>query len=148
MQKFTPYFQLYLRLALGISFFVFGLDRLGAWGKYGEHGISWGDWQHFMVYAKDVMQFLPASVATVFAVIATIAEITFGALLVLGLFTRIAAIGGGLLTLLFGTSMAISHGIMEPLSYSVFTASAGGFLLATVNEYRWGIDDWFRKKRE
>ena len=143
MQKISPYIQLYLRIALGAGYLTLGLDRLGVWGKYGQPGISWGDWKHFMIYASDVMRFLPYSVAAIFAVIATIAEITFGALLLIGKWTRIAAIGSGFLTLFFGISMAISHGITDPIGYSVFTVSAASFLLATVDRYRWGIDDWF-----
>jgi uncharacterized membrane protein YphA (DoxX/SURF4 family) len=147
MNKFSPYIQLYLRLALGVGFLVPGLDRLGVWGKPGSPGVSWGDWQHFVASAADIMRFLPYSIASVFAVIATIAELTFGTLLLLGLWTRVAAVGAGLLTLLFGLSMAISHGIVEPLSYSVFTASAGSFLLSTVGRYKWGFDDWFGRKK-
>ncbi len=72
MNKFSPYIQLYLRLALGVGFLVPGLDRLGVWGKPGSPGVSWGDWQHFVASAADIMRFLPYSIASVFAVIATI----------------------------------------------------------------------------
>jgi uncharacterized membrane protein YphA (DoxX/SURF4 family) len=146
MQKISPFIQLYLRLALGIGYLVPGLDRLGVWGKPGQPGISWGDWQHFMQYAGDVMRFLPYNVAYVFAVIATIAEISFGMLLITGKFTRAAAAGSGVLTLLFGTAMATSHGVVEPLSYSVFTVSAGSFLLATTDNYKWSLDALATKK--
>jgi len=142
MKKATSVRQLCLRIALGIGFITPGLDRLGVWGKYGQRGISWGDWQHFMVYAADVMQFLPGPLITALAITATVCELLFGALLLVGLFTRVAAIGSGMLTFCFAVSMAISHGVVEPLSYSVFTVSAASFLLAGVEKYRWSLDLW------
>ena len=146
MEKFRNLTQLFLRLALGIGYLVPGFDRLGVWGKYGERNISWGDWQHFIKYAGQVMSFLPSSLVNVFAIMATIAEIGFGVLLLVGRWTRIAAIGSGILTLFFALSMAISFGIVSPLSYSVFTASAASFLLATLPACKWSLDNVFLSK--
>ena len=146
MEKFRNLTQLFLRLALGIGYLVPGFDRLGVWGKYGERNITWGDWQHFIKYAGQVMSFLPSSLMNVFAVMATIAEIGFAVLLLLGRWTRMAALGSGILTLFFALSMAISFGIVSPLSYSVFTASAAGFLLATLPAYKWSLDSVFPSK--
>ena len=146
MEKFSSLTQLFLRLALGIGYLVPGFDRLGVWGKYGERNISWGDWQHFIKYAGQVMSFLPSSLVNVFAIMATIAEIGFGVLLLVGRWTRIAAIGSGILTLFFALSMAISFGIVSPLSYSVFTASAASFLLATLPACKWSLDNVFLSK--
>lgn len=39
MKKFSSFAQLYLRIAIGISYLVFGLDRLGAFGKPGDKNI-------------------------------------------------------------------------------------------------------------
>ena len=133
-------------MALGIGYLVPALDRLGAWGKNGEPGISWGDWQHFMQYAREVMGFMPASLITIFAATATIAEISFGILLVIGKWTKLAALGSGVLALLFAVSMAISFGIVSPLSYSVFTVSAASFLLAAVDTYKWSLDSLIHSK--
>ncbi len=141
MKKLQSPAQMFLRVALGIGYLVPALDRLGVWGKNGQPGISWGDWQHFIQYAKEVMSFIPPSLVTVFAVIATIAEICFGVLLLIGKWTRPAAMGSGVLALLFATSMAISFGIVSPLSYSVFTVSAASFLLATMDKYNWSMDN-------
>ena len=140
MIKFSSLFQLYLRIALGTAYLVFGLDRLGVWGSYGEKNVSWGDWKHFMQYASEVMRFLPSSIVPVLAVIATVCELTFGFLLIIGKWTRWVAIGSGFLALAFAVSMAISFGIMSPLSYSVFTVSAASFLLSTVPKYKWSVD--------
>lgn len=140
MNKFASVFQLYLRIALGTAYLVFGLDRLGVWGSYGGKNISWGDWKHFMQYASEVMSFLPQSIVPLSAVIATICELTFGLLLIIGKWTRWASLGSGFLALLFAVSMAISFGIVSPLSYSVFTVSAASFLLSTVPKYKWSLD--------
>ena len=141
MEKLRGFAQLFLRWAIGIGYLVPGLDRLGVWGKNGEPGISWGDWQHFVKYAGEVMSFMPASIVNVFAVTATIAEIVLGVLLVAGKWTKFAALGSGILALSFAIAMAVSFGIVSPLSYSVFTVSAGSFLLATIGKYKWSLDN-------
>ena len=140
MEKLQGFAQLFLRLAIGIGYLVPALDRLGVWGKNGEPQISWGDWQHFVKYAGEVMSFIPGSLVNVFAVIATVAEIVFGILLLAGKWTKFIAAGSGILALLFALSMAISFGIVSPLSYSVFTASAASFLLGTIGKYKWSLD--------
>ena len=63
-----------------------------------------------------------------------------GLLLIAGIFTRIAAFGSGLLLLLFGLSMALALGVKGPLDYSVFSAAAAGFLLATADTYPLSVD--------
>jgi putative oxidoreductase len=67
-------------------------------------------------------------------------------LLLVGRWTKIAALGSGMLSLFFALSMAISFGIVSPLSYSVFTASAASFLLATLPAYKWSLDNVFISK--
>ncbi|MGC4100800.1 hypothetical protein [Ferruginibacter sp.] len=141
MKRSQQYAQLFLRLSIGIGYLVPALDRLGLWGKNGEPQISWGDWQHFIKYAGEVMSFIPASLVNPFAVTATIAEIIFGILLLAGKWTKCAATGSGILALLFALSMALSFGIVSPLSYSVFTVSAASFLLATIDQYKWSLDN-------
>lgn len=148
MKKQFSYAQLYLRLALGIDFLVPGLDRLGAWGPHGNPNVSWGDWQHFSNYAHQVMGFLPAGLAEALAILATIAEIAFGILLILGWLTRPVATGSGVLLLCFALSMMVSLGVTAPLNYSVFAASAGSFLLATIPAYKWSIDNWLLNKNK
>jgi putative oxidoreductase len=108
--------QLYLRLALGIDYIVIGLDRLGAWGPHGKPYVSWGDWAHFSAYAHQLMFFLPYGLAEVLAVLATVCELLFGSLLVIGWFTRWAAIGSGLLALCFALSMVAALGITSPIN--------------------------------
>ena len=74
------------------------------------------------------------------AVAATIGEGLFGLLLLLGWYTRIGALGSGVLSLCFAIAMAVSFGIDSPLGYSVFALSAGSFLLAGLPYYPWSID--------
>lgn len=138
--------QFYLRLALGIDFLVLGLDRLGVWGPNGGQNISWGDWHHFSIYAHQVLFFLPASIAEVMAILATIFEISFGLMLVIGLFIKWAALGSGILTSCFAICMAAAFGISSPINYSVFTVSAASFLLACLPEQGWSLDSYLKRK--
>ncbi|WP_158559237.1 DoxX family protein [Deminuibacter soli] len=147
MKRYSALAQLYLRLALGTGFTVLALDRVGVWGHYGDTYVSWGDWHHFSAYAHQVMGFLPYSIAEVLAVLASVAELVFGVLLLTGFHTRKAAMGSALLTFCFSVSMAISFGITSPINYSVFTVSAASFLLAGIPEYKWSIDQFLLKHR-
>jgi putative oxidoreductase len=135
--------SIYLRLAIGASYAWEVADRLGLFGPNGQPHVGWGDWKHFTAYAKQVMSFLPEGIVNPLATVATIGEGGFGLLLILGLFTRMAAIGSGILSLCFAIAMAISFGIESPLGYSVFTLSAASFLLASLTQYSWSLDKWF-----
>ncbi len=133
--------QLYLRVAIGSAYLWEVADRLGILGAHGQPHVGWGDWQHFADYAHQVMAFLPSGIIPLFAIIATIGEGLFGALVLLGLYTRIAAIGSGILSFCFALAMSISFGIESPLGYSVFTLSAASLLLATLPEYNFSLDN-------
>lgn len=139
--------SLYLRIAIGSAYLWEVADRLGMLGVNGKPHVSWGDWEHFIAYAAQVMSFLPASLIPVLAALATIGEAVFGLLILLGLFTRQAALGSGTLSLGFAVAMAISFGIESPLGYSVFTLSAGSFLLATLPNYSWSLDSRLMNKK-
>ena len=138
--------SLYLRLAIGSAYLWEVADRLGILGANGHPHVGWGDWAHFIAYARQVMSFLPASFVPFFATIATVGEALFGLLILIGLFTRIAAIGSGILSLCFAVAMALSFGIDSPFGYSVFTLSAASFLLATLQHYACSIDSWLSTK--
>src|SRR3984893_5162519 len=117
---------LYARLALGVAFLSAVADRFGLWGKYG----GWGNFANFTKYTAEVNSFLPASMAPFLAWAATIAELSLGILLILGLWMRWTACSAAALLFLFGTSMAISFGLKSPLYYSVFSSPAVALLLA------------------
>ena len=116
----------YARVALGAAFLSGIASRFGLWGK----GVGYGDFAHFMQYTAEVNSFMPAASIPFLAWAATAAELLFGVALVAGIRVRWAALGSAVLLALFGTAMAISFGIKEPLDYSVFSASAGALLLA------------------
>jgi uncharacterized membrane protein YphA (DoxX/SURF4 family) len=138
--------SLFLRLAIGFGYLWEVADRLGLIGAHGQPHVGWGDWSHFLDYARQVMGFLPGNGVPVLAVFATLGEAVFGTLLVIGLFTRIAAIGSGILSCCFALAMAVSFGIESPLGYSVFSLSAASFLLASLPAYKWSLDSWLGLK--
>jgi putative oxidoreductase len=117
----------YARFALGAAFLSAVADRFGLWGKYG----GWGNFAKFTEYTRQVNSFLPAFVIPFLAWAATVAELSLGIALIIGIWPRWAAFGAATLLLLFGTAMAISFGIKSPLDYSVFSASAAALLLAS-----------------
>jgi putative oxidoreductase len=125
---------LYVRLALATPFLSAVADRFGLWGKYG----GWGNFGNFEKYTGEVNSFLPASIIPFLAWTATIAELSLGLLLILGLWTRWVAFSAAALLFLFGISMAISFGLKSPLDYSVFSASAAALLLALYGSRRSG----------
>ncbi len=123
---------LYARIALGAAFLSAVGSRFGLYGK----NVGWGTFSNFLKYTAEVNSFMPASTIPFLGWTATIFETAFGIALILGLWTRLAALGSALLLALFGTAMAISFGIRSPLDYSVFSASAGALLLALFESRR------------
>src|SRR5215471_5195744 len=117
---------LYARIALGTAFLSAVADRFGLWGKYG----GWGNFTNFEKYTAQVNSFMPASVIPFLAWAATVAGLSLGLALIIGIWTRWVAICAAVLLFLFGTAMAVSFGIKSPLDYSVFSASAGALLLS------------------
>ncbi len=120
---------LYARLAIGGVFLSAVADRFGLWGPYGKHNVSWGNFHSFTVYVAKVNSFLPASWAPALAWMATAPEFSLGIALIIGLWPRRVCLASATLLAMFGIAMAISFGIESPLSYSVFSASAGALLL-------------------
>ena len=146
MQLNSKLSSLYLRLAIGSAYLWEVADRLGILGVNGHPHVGWGDWAHFITYARQVMSFLPAGIVPFLATMATVGEALFGLMILIGFFTRIAAIGSGILSLCFAVAMALSFGIDSPFGYSVFTLSAASFLLATLPYYPWSVDSWLSAK--
>lgn len=133
-------YTVFLRLALGAAFLSAVADRFGLWGPLGTRNVGWGDFSHFIAYTQKLTSMMPAASVPALAWIATIAEIVFGIALIVGWKTRAAAFLSGLLLLVFGVSMIYGLGVEPPLSYSVFSASAGAFLLSSCDEYRFSLD--------
>lgn len=125
---------LLLRIALAAGFLSAVASRLSFWGKQSS------GWTNFVAYTAQVNSFLPKTAAPTIAVASTVLETALALLLLIGFKTNYAAFAAGLLTLLFAIAMTISSGVKEPLDYSVFVFSAGAFLLATLPNYKWSID--------
>lgn len=140
MKNTLPTAQLFLRLALGIGFILPVMDRLGMLGQPGEPNVGWGNWSNFIDYTHSLMPYLNRPIAGIMGAIATIAEVVFGILLILGFKTRLTAIGSFALTLTFALSMLFFAGYRTPFNYSVFTVSAASLLLSVIGEYKWSID--------
>ena len=122
-----------LRLMLAAAFLSAVGDRLGAWGPHGSPHASWGDWQHFRVYADRLNWSMPSAIRPAAAVLATAGEAIFAVALITGFRLREAAVGSGVLLTIFAISMSLALGIKAPLDYSVFTAAAAAFSLAVVS---------------
>jgi len=119
----------YARWALGAAFLSGIASRFGLWGP----GRGYGTFANFVKYTAKVNSFMPAATIPYLAWAATVAELVLGLALLLPLRRRSAqavALASAGLLVIFGTAMAISFGIKEPLDYSVFSASAAALLVA------------------
>jgi uncharacterized membrane protein YphA (DoxX/SURF4 family) len=126
------YARFFLRAALGLSFLSAVADRFGLWGAYGHPHVAWGDFSHFVLYTGKLDWYLPTSVIPALAWMTTVIETALGIAVLPGVFPRLIAALSGILLLLFAVAMSVALGIKAPLDASVFTASAGAFLLAFV----------------
>ena len=122
-----------LRLALAVAFLSAVADRFGIWGEPGAAGVAWGDWNTFLAYVAILNQFLPESLIPVLGWVATMAEVVLALGLIIGWQLKWFALASGLLLTTFALAMTIALGVKVPIDYSVFTASAGAFLLAAAN---------------
>jgi drug/metabolite transporter (DMT)-like permease len=115
-----------LSATLGAAFLSAVASRFGLWD-----GRPWPEaFSAFVALTGEVNAFMPAATVPVLAWAATAAETTLGLALVLGLRAPWVALGSAGLLAIFGTAMALSLGVKSPLDYSVFSASAGAWLLA------------------
>lgn len=119
----------YLRWSLGLTFLSACADRFGLWGPPGSKYAVWGDWAHFVGYSATLNWFTPASLQSPVAWIATLAELSFGFALIVGVYLRDVAYGSALLLALFALAMTFSVGIKSPLNSSVFVDAGAAWLL-------------------
>lgn len=125
-----------LRFALAASFLSAVADRFGLWGAPGTPGVAWGAFEPFLAYTKTLLWFLPAGLVPAAGWFATVLETLLGIGLIVGVRLPVVALVSGLLLSNFGICMTIANGPEGPFSYSVWTAAAGAFLLATLPEAR------------
>jgi thiosulfate dehydrogenase (quinone) large subunit len=130
----------YLRLALAAGFLTAVSDRFGVWGPPGERNVSWGDFQRFTAYTGLLNPWAPAALIPPLAWFVTVAETILAWALIAGIGTRYVALASGALLALFALGMTMGTGVKSALNYSVFAASAGAFVLATAESYRWSLD--------
>jgi thiosulfate dehydrogenase (quinone) large subunit len=147
-ERWSQCITVFLRLALGTTFLAAVTDRFGLWGAPGQPNVSWGDFAHFRSYAAQVNAFLPHALIPLVAWLATVLETLLGLTLIVGLQTRMSALSSGMLLLLFALAMSVSMGVKSALNYSVFSASAGAFLLATSPTYPWTLDALLQQARQ
>jgi thiosulfate dehydrogenase [quinone] large subunit len=140
------YATLFLRIALAAAFVTSVTDRLGVWGFYGTANVAWGDMAHFTTYAAKLNPWFPNRVIPVVAWFVTAAETVLAATLLFGFHTRIAAHLSGWLLLAFAVGMTVGTGVKSALNASVFSASAGAFLLAAADGYPLSVDALRRTK--
>lgn len=131
--RFGRYSSVFLRLALGASFLSAVADRFGLWGRYGRPHVAWGNFDRFVQYTGQLNWFVPHAFIKPLAWTATALETVLGLLLIIGLYPRIVGMAAGLLLLAFAITMSLALGVKEPLDLSVFSASAGAFLLAAIS---------------
>jgi putative oxidoreductase len=142
MKNYNNYSQLYLRIAIGLGFIYAVLDRVGVAGAAGQPNIAWGNWSSFLDYTHVLLPILPKGLSDTMGLLATIAEAVFGLMLIIGYRIKWAAVGSGLLMLVFAVAMVFTLGFKAPFNYSVFAASAGAFLLAGLPQYPWSVDNY------
>jgi uncharacterized membrane protein YphA (DoxX/SURF4 family) len=147
LEELQPPVTVYLRVALGAAFLSAVADRFGLWGPFGTPNVSWGEFGRFVAYVGQLNWFVPEGLWPLVAWLATAAELSLGLLLLVGLWTRVAAVLSALLLLVFALAMAVGLGPEPPLSYSVWSTSAAAALLATLPEpaYVWSLDHWLHR---
>lgn len=137
--------QILLRYALAITFLTPVSDRLGILGPAGTGNIEWGNWENFIDYTSTLMPIFDRPMVNVMGVVATAAELSIGICLILGFKTKWSAVATSLLTFTFIVFMTLSVGIQKPINYGVFTASAASLLLSYIPNYKWSLDNLFKK---
>lgn len=132
--------SIFLRIALALSFLSAVADRFGLWGPAGSPNVAWGTFDAFIQYTGLLLWFLPKGLIPFFGWIATITEVVLAIGLIAGCYLRWLAFASAALLLTFAVTMTLALGIEPAFSYSVWTASAASFLLASVEPPRRDID--------
>lgn len=137
--------KLFLRLAISAGFLSASADRFGLWPT---NVSAWGNWENFLSYTQMLNPWIPSSLISTVAIVATAAEIIFALFLLIGFKTELVARLSGILLLLFALSMTFSTGIKGAFDYSVFTASAAAFALSLMKEKFMEVDTLAKKKNK
>jgi len=120
-----------VRFALAAAFLSAVADRFGLWGPAGTPGVVWGSFAPFLEYTGQMLPWLPGKLIPVAGWTATVLEVVLALGLLAGFQLRWFAIASGVLLVIFAATMTFSFGLEPALSYSVWTAAAAAFLLAS-----------------
>src|SRR5262249_36392085 len=102
------------------------------WGPFGVAGVAWGDFERFTAYTARLLWFLPPSLVSPGAILATGAEVIVAGGLLVGWRLHWWAFAAAALLLSFALAMTCALGVKAPTDYSVWTATAAAFLLGVV----------------
>lgn len=142
MKRHHHFATLFLRFALAAGFLSAVASRLSLWGVHSS------GWKNFLDYTAQVNSFAPKSAIPFLAIISTVLETSIALFLLIGYKIKLASYAAAILALCFALAMTVSFGIKEAFDYSVFAVSAGAFLLATMPQYNWSIDNLFIKNNK
>jgi uncharacterized membrane protein YphA (DoxX/SURF4 family) len=121
------------RVGLAAAYLSAVADRFGAWGRHATPNVTWGDFQHFASEVATLLPWAPKSMVPVLAWLVTALESAIGLGLLIGVRTKMMAIGSAILLIAFGMAMTFSTvGIHAALASSVFSAAGASLLLAYV----------------
>lgn len=118
------------RIIIGLELLGSVADRFGLLGAPGSPSVSWGSFDEFTTYVGDL---LPAAVdagVTPVAIGATVAELTIGILLIVGVFRPQVTFAAGVMLSVFALAMVTSVGVSDMLAYAVTAQAAAMFFLA------------------
>lgn len=118
---------------------VCGRRPFRALGAPGSPNVAWGEFSSFLEHTELLLPFLPASLIPLFGWTATILEVVLPIGLLTVFFLRGFAVASAILLLTFAAAMTYALGIEPAFSYSVWTASAAAFLLASFDDSSSGI---------
>ncbi len=123
---------LFLRITLAAGFLSAVADRFGLWGPAGTPGVAWGGFGPFLAYTGQLLWYLPAGLVPVAGWTATVLEVVLAVGLLVGIRLNVVALASGVLLSVFAVAMTVALGPEPALSYSVWSAAAGAFLLASL----------------
>lgn len=141
----NKYVQLFSRLAISSAFLSAVADRIGLWGPFGSKYASWGNWENFLFYSNQLNFFVPDLLKEPLAILATLLEVVFAVLLLIGYKTKTTAKLSGVLLILFAMTMTMAFGIKSTFTYSVWIGAGACFLLANMETYYCSLDNYLKK---
>src|SRR5437773_7184164 len=100
-----------LRVALAFSFLSAVADRFGLWGPFGVAGVAWGDFERFTAYTAQLLWFLPPSLVSPAAILATAAEVVVAGGLLVGGGLPWWVVSGAALLLKLSVAVACALGV-------------------------------------